>query len=389
MKTILTIVLIAFFSVTWAQSNSAIIDTEQMQQAVARGAIIWDVRGEKSYLEGHLPGAINVGEIGSVLRDPNKEDYIATEQIQKIFNAAGLDVNQEIVVYGAHGNPYAYFGLYTINYFGGKKAQIYHGGVDAWRQAGLPIQKERQSLPPVSVALVTQPQLVVNNEEMFKLTQSKSVQIIDARTPDEFTGKDVRAIRGGHIPNAINIPFEENWQDPATAIKLGKKQVGDNSGMALKNQADLKKLYANLDPDKETVVYCQSGVRASETAVILKTLGFKKVKVYESSWLGWGNNLKVPVADETFLNVGALNAKMGAMQNKINQLEEALKNKNNWSDFGCEKCEFLDDYLVVVWWVQLIQWLTRVLICIENWSTICIQLLSTQVIKLSMTSGLY
>ena len=165
---------------------------------------------------------------------------------------------------------------------------------------------------------------------MLKLTQSKSVQIIDARTPDEFTGKDVRAIRGGHIPNAINIPFEENWQDPATAIKLGKKQVGDNSGMALKNQADLKKLYANLDPDKETVVYCQSGVRASETAVILKTLGFKKVKVYESSWLGWGNNLKAPVADETFLNVGALNAKMAAMQNKINQLEEALKNKNNW-----------------------------------------------------------
>ena len=96
MKTILAIVLTVVFSVTWAQSNSAIIDTEQMQQAVARGAIIWDVRGEKSYLEGHLPGAINVGEIGSVLRDPNKEDYIATEQIQKIFNAAGLDVNQEI-----------------------------------------------------------------------------------------------------------------------------------------------------------------------------------------------------------------------------------------------------------------------------------------------------
>lgn len=105
--------------------------------------------------------------------------------------------------------------------------------------------------------------------------------------------------------------------------------MADNSGMTLKNQADLKKLYANLDPDKETVVYCQSGVRASETATVLKTLGFKKVKVYDSSWLGWGNNLKAPVADETFLNVGALNAKMAAMQNKINQLEEALKAKNN------------------------------------------------------------
>lgn len=312
----------------FAQQNTAIIQTDQVQQAQARGAIIWDVRDEKSYLEGHIPGAINIGEVGSTLRDPNKEDYIPVEQIQKMFNAAGLDINQEVVVYGSRGNPYTYFGLYTINYFGGKNARVYHDGIDGWKQAGLPIQKERQNLTPVSVTLVAQPQLVVTNEEMLKLAQSKSVQIIDARTPDEYLGKDIRAIRGGHIPNAINVPFEDNWQDPAAAVKLSKKQVADNSGMTLKNSADLKQLYAKLDPDKETVVYCQSGVRASETATVLKSLGFKKVKVYDSSWLGWGNNLKAPVAEETFLNVGALNAKMAAMQNKINQLEEALKAKN-------------------------------------------------------------
>ena len=329
MKLLVTIVLASIYSMAFAQQKTTIIQTDQMQQAIDRGAIIWDVRDEKSYLEGHIPGAINIGEVGSVLRDPNKEDYISTEQIQKLFNNAGLDVNRDIVVYGARGNPYTYFGLYTINYFGGKNAQVYHDGIDGWKQTGLPIQKERQTLAPASVVLVAQPQLVVSNEEMLKIAQSKSVQIIDARTPDEFSGKDVRAIRGGHIPNSVNIPFEDNWQDPATAIKLSKKQVSDNSGMALKNQTDLKKLYANLDPDKETVVYCQSGVRAAETAVVLKTLGFKKVKVYDSAWLGWGNNLRAPVADETFLNVGALNAKMAAMQNKINQLEDALKAKNN------------------------------------------------------------
>ncbi len=329
MKTLLSIVLASFFSLALAQTKAEIIQTDQMQQALARGAIIWDVRDEKSYLEGHIPGAINIGEVGSVLRDPNKEDYIPTQQIQKLFNSAGLDVNKDIVVYGARGNPYAYFGLYTINYFGGKNAQIYHDGIDGWKQAGLPLQKERQTLTPVSVALIAQPQLVVSNEEMLKLSQSKSVQIIDARTPDEFSGKDIRAIRGGHIPNSINIPFEDNWQDPATAIKLSKKQTVDNSGMALKSQQDLKKLYSNLDPNKETVVYCQSGVRAAETAVVLKTLGFKKVKVYDSAWLGWGNNLRAPVEDETFLNVGALNAKMAGMQNRISQLEEALKNKSN------------------------------------------------------------
>ena len=328
-KYLLSISLLAISALACAQKNDVIIQTEQMQQALARGAIIWDVRDEKSYLDGHIPGAINIGDAGNVLRDPNKEDYIATDKIQTIFNAAGLNVNRDIVVYGSRGNPYVYFGLYTINYFGGKQAQIYHDGMDAWKSAGLPIQKERATLPAVTVALVPQPQLVVSNEEMLKIVQSKSAQIIDARTPDEFSGKDVRAIRGGHIPNAINIPYESNWQDPATAIKLGKKQVSDNSGMTLKSQDDLKKLYSSLDPNQDTVVYCQSGVRAAETATVLKNLGFKKVKVYDSSWLGWGNNLKAQVADETFLNVGALNARMAGMQNKINQLEEALKAKNN------------------------------------------------------------
>ena len=329
MKYLFSIALLLISSLAAAQKNDAIIQTAQVQEALARGAIIWDVRDEKSYLEGHIPGAINIGDAGNVLRDANKEDYIATAKIQAIFNQAGLDINKDIVVYGSRGNPYAYFGLYTINYFGGKQAQIYHDGIDAWKSAGLPLQKERSILPAVSVVLVPQPQLLVSNEEMLKLVQSKSVQIIDARTPDEFSGKDVRAIRGGHIPNAINIPFEENWQDPAASIKLSKKQVSDNSGMTLKSQADLKKLYSGLDPNQETVVYCQSGVRASETATVLKNLGFKKVKVYDSSWLGWGNNLKAQVSDETFLNVGALNAKMAAMQNKINQLEEALKANSN------------------------------------------------------------
>ena len=53
-------------------------------------------------------------------------------------------------------------------------------------------------------------------------------------------------------------------------------------------------LYAKLDPNRETVVYCQSGVRAAETAAVLKDLGFKNVKVYDSSWLGYSSTPDAP-----------------------------------------------------------------------------------------------
>lgn len=320
--------LISLGGAVRAQSSS-IVDLEYVKSAQQRGVIIWDVRASNQYLEGHIPGAINVGDIGTVLRDPNREDFIDLAEINSIFNKAGLDINKEIIVYGSRGNPYAYFGLFTINYFGGKQAKVFHDGIDGWADAGLLIEKTPSTLASINMRLIPQENLVVTNEQMRSRYNNQSVQVVDARTFNEFKGNDVRAIRGGHIPGAVSIPYEQNWKDPATGSKLAKKEVKTNVGMSLKSKDELNALYSKLDPNKETVVYCQSGVRAAETATVLQNLGYKNVKIYDSSWLGWASHLASPVADETYLNVGMLNARIAAMQNKINELEARLKaNKN-------------------------------------------------------------
>jgi thiosulfate/3-mercaptopyruvate sulfurtransferase len=137
MKTILFIVKILFLAASfsgglaYAQSSS-IVDLDYVKAAQQRGVILWDVRSTKNYLDGHIPGAVNIGEIGAALRDPNREDYIDIADINAIFNKAGLDINKEIIVYGSRGNAYAYFGLFTINYFGGKQAKVFHDGIDGW-----------------------------------------------------------------------------------------------------------------------------------------------------------------------------------------------------------------------------------------------------------------
>jgi rhodanese-related sulfurtransferase len=144
-----------------------------------------------------------------------------------------------------------------------------------------------------------------------------NVQILDVRTPQEFIGEDIRAIRGGHIPGAINIPYEQNWIDPETLGKLARKQITNNAGMSLKPAEELKRLYSKLDPDKETIVYCQSGARASQTAGVLQQLGFTRVKVYDSAWLGYGNTLDAPAENVTFFNVGLLNSRLSVLQERI------------------------------------------------------------------------
>jgi thiosulfate/3-mercaptopyruvate sulfurtransferase len=306
---------------TWAQP---IIDQTQLQEAVKRGAQLWDVRDARDYAKGHLPGALTIGDAAAILRDPNSEDFIATARIEALLGAAGIDPKRETVVYGSRGTWNPYFGRYTLRYFGGSKVSVFHEGIEGWQAAGLPVSTAPAPAVPVKLSLVANPAVAVTTPEVLSRLNQSQVQIVDARTPKEFAGEDIRALRGGHVPGAINIPYEQNWTDPETLQKLASKQVSDSRGMSLKSTADLKALYSKLDPEKETVVYCQSGVRASETAGVLEQLGFRNVRVYDSSWLGYGNQLDAPANNATVFNVGALNGRLGALQARIDALEKEL-----------------------------------------------------------------
>ena len=319
-----SVLLTALASLPTLVQSQVIVDLAQAQEAIKRGAQIWDVRDASDYAKGHLPGALTVGDAASVLRNPNSEDFIATAQIAALLGAAGIDPQRESVVYGARGTWNPYFGRDTMRYFGGSKVSVFHDGIEGWQAAGLPVSTAPTQATPVKLALVVNPAISVSTLEVISRLNQSQLQIIDARTPKEFAGEDIRALRGGHVPGAINIPYEQNWSDPDTLQKLANKQVSDTRGMALKSSADLKALYSKLDPDKETVVYCQSGVRASETAGVLEQLGFKNVRVYDSSWLAYGNQLDAPANNATVFNVGALNGRVGSMQARIDALEKEL-----------------------------------------------------------------
>jgi thiosulfate/3-mercaptopyruvate sulfurtransferase len=317
------ILLVTFFTGAWAQPS--IVDIDFVRKAIDRGALVWDTRDEATFLKGHIPGAVNVGDVNAELRDPNKEDYLPLPQLEKILGAAGIDPQREIVVYGVRGATASYFAHLTLRYFGAKSAYVYHDGIDGWRATGLPIATQAAARKPVTLSLKPQPGVTVSTEEVAAAVRQRSAQIVDARTVREFKGEDIRSLRGGHIPGAVNLPYEQNWQDPQALAKLQRGQTRDSAGMSLKPVEDLRKLYTGLDPNKETIVYCQSGVRAAETATVLRDLGFKDVKVYDSSWLGYGNNLALPAENESFFNVGALNGRLARLQARVDELEAALE----------------------------------------------------------------
>lgn len=317
---------VAMFSLNTpsVQAQDIIVDTAFVAEAAARGAIVRDVRSGNDYLHGHIPGAVNIDDIGNVLRDENSEDYIPVADIERILGEAGIDPAREIVLYGAKANPAPYFGYITLRWLGGTRAFVYHGGIDDWKSAGKPLATDVVRLPAVQFNARPDPQRLVTTREVVDKLENPHVQIVDVRSTREYRGEDIRALRDGHIPGSINIPYETNWIDADTPRKLARRVVTDKAGMNLKSRDDLAKLYAGLDPEKETIVYCQSGSRASETAAVLEQIGFKNVRVYDSSWLGYGNSFAAPVENATYFNVTRVNRMVDRLQMQIDLLQAEI-----------------------------------------------------------------
>jgi thiosulfate/3-mercaptopyruvate sulfurtransferase len=225
MKRLILIPLLFLWAQAAVAASPIIVDGHYVAEAIARNAVVWDVRAADAYAKGHIAGAISIGDAAKVLRDENTEDFIATDRIEKILGAAGLDPNRETIVYGSRGTWNPYFGLYTLQYFGGSNVRVYHDGIEDWVAAGRAISRDASQLPPVALKLEINPTAAVTTKEMVARLNNPNVQIVDVRTPREFNGEDIRAIRGGHIPGAINIPYEQNWIDPETPAKLARKQV--------------------------------------------------------------------------------------------------------------------------------------------------------------------
>ena len=107
---------------------------------------------------------------------------------------------------------------------------------------------------------------------------NKGLVIVDARSKSEFDGSDVRAVRRGHIPSAVNINWENNIENGT-----------------FKDIEKLSQIYSRIPKKSNIVTYCQGGYRAANAFVALKILGYKKVKMYLGSWGEWGNRFDLPI----------------------------------------------------------------------------------------------
>ncbi len=294
---------------------AAIADRAGVERAVARGALVWDVRDAPDFVRGHLPGAISIGDAVFALRDGSGGGFLPAAGIEPLLASAGLDPSREIVVYGNRGSWQPYVARHALERVGARRVSVYDGGVEDWLAAGLALEDGPPRLRPAPVSLREPALRSIGTGEMLSRLNQPWAQLVDVRPAAEYRGDEARALRGGRIPGAVNVPHAHN--------RLGGP-AGDAPAGPLRPIDELRALYAALDPRKETIVYDHDGTWAAQTAAVLQSLGFRNVRVYDASWRGWSAAPDVPVDAARFVDVGALGATISGLQSRVDALEREL-----------------------------------------------------------------
>jgi len=260
-----------------------LIDGETLQSALdARDVLVIDLSRPPVYMQQHIPGAVNL-DVGRIMANqpPVMGLLPETSYLEGVLGALGATAETHIVAYDEEANAKACRLLWTLDCLGHRKSSLLDGGLQAWAAEGRTLSSD----PPSVTAAVyhAQPNTDVIADKAFIQAHIGDIQIVDVRTPSEYSGVDKRALRGGHIPGAVNV----EWTQAVDRMRQ----------MRLHPIDELKQLYedAGLDPNRETFVHCQTHQRSSHSYIVLKLLGFTHLRGYPGSWSDWGNDPETPI----------------------------------------------------------------------------------------------
>ncbi len=241
------------------------------------------------YERGHIQGAVNF-KWHTDLVDPVKRDIASKENFEKLLRQAGINNDSTIIIYGDSNNWFAAWGAWVFDIYGVKNVKLLDGGRKKW-------EAEKRPLTPLATQVAAGNIKVsdANNALRARLidvvavaNKKSDTALVDIRSNDEFTGKifapagvQELAIRAGHIPGAVNVPWGQAVAEDGT----------------FKSVEELRKVYAavGIDGKKPIITYCRIGERSSHTWFALsKILGYN-VRNYDGSWTEYGNSVGNPV----------------------------------------------------------------------------------------------
>ena len=269
-----------------------LITTDELDAILDRDdVVVVDVRSKMAFtVSGHIPRAVAV--TWHDFSDPNSgiKGLLDPDigRLEKKLGALGISHERQVVVYS---NPFDNWGdegrmYWMLSYLGHKNVRVLDGGWVKWSAEMRRFEAGPAAPWPAVFKAAVDPSLITYKAEVRQLVAGPHPGIVlaDARTTDEYNGAVQQGIsRGGHIPSAVNVPWNQFFNPDGTVKPVEQiRTIVQKEG---------------LTPEKQVVCYCTGGVRSAWLYFVLKLAGYEKVKNYPGSWWEWGNDYALPVVN--------------------------------------------------------------------------------------------
>jgi thiosulfate/3-mercaptopyruvate sulfurtransferase len=247
--------------------------------------VVLHVGSHQDYDKGHIPGArlLTLTDISITSERGLRLELPPLAALQEAFARVGVSSDSRIIIYpGTDSVQSATRIWFTLDYVGlGGRASLLDGGFGLWRAENRPVSTEAPRIERTQLAVRARPELVVDAGWVRSHLQDPGVALLDARTPEFFTGANAGGMpRAGRIPGARSIPFTSVF-DP---------------NRKLKSAESIRELLGSPNPGRRRVMvpYCHIGQQATVLYFVSRYLGLE-ARLYDGSFQDWSGRLELPV----------------------------------------------------------------------------------------------
>lgn len=279
---------------TTSHDDSPLVSVTGLQEALSseRPPVLLDVRwqlggppGIEDYAAGHLPGAGFVAldtDLAAPAGPPGRggrHPLPDPEEFGAALRRLGVRADRPVVVYDGATSLAAARAWWLLRWAGHPEVRVLDGGFAAWRAAGLPVTTEVEAPEPGDFKPVPGQLSTVDGNGAAAL--ARTGLLLDARAGERYRGESEPIdSRAGHVPGALSAPTTEN--------------VGADG--RFRPAAELAERFRALGAgERETAVYCGSGVTAAHQILALAVAGLPAA-LYPGSWSEWSGDASRPVA---------------------------------------------------------------------------------------------
>jgi thiosulfate/3-mercaptopyruvate sulfurtransferase len=236
-----------------------------------------------TYNAGHISGArfLALSDI-AVTRNGIPNELPSVNDLKAVFERLGIGDHSNVVLYGDTLGLFAARAYFTLDYLGhGSSAALLDGGLEKWSKEHGTVQTATGNIATAVFTVRPQPSVLIEYPAVRDAVSKKSIPLIDARPRTDFAGASDKK-GSGHIPGAKNVFWQENLVSKENPVFQSVSEIR------------AKYVAAGIKPGAQVIVYCHSGVQATQDYFTLKLAGFRPV-LYDGSFADWSSQFNAPI----------------------------------------------------------------------------------------------